>query len=206
MGLRTSRADANFFSISNGIYQWYAGTPDARAAAVLPYPLVFGPDSKTYRWASYLKICDGTNGLRLGGVVITQGDENTADFNNEVSDTSLSGEFGFGGGRGQQVFTLKGGCRNIRLWGIIYSKGDNADVVIDAWSDQSDKLCGGTDLSGLIRADGQPITIILGRFGSKVDAYPASYRVLFWKSLGYRFYWLGKWAAVKLGLIKGVQS
>ncbi len=209
--LRTSAADINYLSVSNGVWGLCEGSP---------YPTSLGgePDWATFSlcpeqpraFASILKICDTTHGLRLpapgtGLIRIAQAMENTADFNNGVLDVQLYAQFGWGGGFGDNVITIKGGCRDIKLWGVIYSHGREADVTIDAWSDQSDALCSGIDLSGLVRADGQPVTIILGRFGSKVAAYPASYQVLFWKSLGYKVYHIAKSAVVKLGFVKEVK-
>jgi hypothetical protein len=202
---RTSKADRNFFSISNGSYQWYAGTDSPEPADGPPDPLHFLPEDPQ-SWDAVLKICDETHDVWWGQrelVKIAQGRENAFDLNAKAHSITLAAEFGVGGGRGDNVVTIKGGCSQIRLSGIIYSTGNNADVVTDAWSDQSSDLVSGVLLSGLIRGDGKPVTIILGRFGSKIDGYPISYKVLFWKSLGYRLYWLGKWAAVKLGLMGG---
>lgn len=209
--LRTSAADINRLSCSNGIWgldegsdhaQTLPAQPDLHDAALCPA----NPQS----YAAILKICDGTRDLTLpavgqGFVQIAQGMENSVDLNNGAANITIHGEFGWGGGSGDQVITIKGGCQNIMLWGILYSKGNEADITLDAWSDQSSALVSGINLSGLTRVDGQPITIILGRFGSNVAAYPASYRVLFWKSLAYRVYWLAKAAAVKLHLIKGAK-
>lgn len=206
--IRTSKADSNLFSVSANTFQWFAGTPDVKQADGIPNPTVFTPkaaEAPSYIWATMLKVCDGTHSVVLNDLHVAQGDENALDCNNGVADCQLVGAWGEGGGTGQQVITVKGGCRNLRIWGIIYSKGLNADYVQDAWADQSQELCSRIDLSALSRADGQPVTIILGRFGSSIEHYPASYRVLFWKSLGYKLYWLGKRAAVKLGLIKGVK-
>ncbi len=207
MSTRTSAADLNLLSCSANVWGLNEGGPNALTLSGQPVPLddaLVTPDPQAY--SSILKVCDGSHDLRLsspnnGVLQIQQGRENALDINNRVERVQVYAEFGFGGGSGDNVLTVKGGSRDIKLWGPIYSRGLNADYVQDAWSDQCADLCSGIDLSGLTRADGQPVTIVLGRFGSKVDRYPASYRVLFWKSLGYRLYWLGKRAAVALHLL-----
>ena len=202
---RTSKADYNRLSCSNNIWGLNFASPQAETLAHMPEPLELTPDNAS-DYDTLLKICDNSHDIWLGQrelIQIAQGRENAVDLNNRAHNITLSAAFGVGGGRGDNVITIKGGCSQIRLSGIIYSTGNNADVVTDAWSDQSSDLVSGVLLSGLVRADGKPVTIILGRFGSKIDGYPISYKVLFWKSLGYRLYWLGKWAAVKLGLMGG---
>jgi len=202
MSTRTSKADANYFSVSNGTYQYFAGTDKVQSVDYPPSPLIFGTDANE-SWDTYVKVCDGTKGLQWAGLRAKQGNENSLDLNNRVENCQLAGDWGWGGGAGDQVITVKGGCHDISIGGVIWSRGNNADYVQDAWSDQSSDLCLGIDLGVLTRADGQPVTIILGRFGSKIAVYPPSYRVLWLKSWGYSLYWLGKRVAVKLGLIKG---
>jgi hypothetical protein len=196
----TSKHDANWFSVSNNTFQFFAGTDKVAQAEGIPNPPIFGSDAPG-AWDTYLKICDGTHDLKISGICAKQGMEGTVDFNNGAHHVALAGDFGWGGGSGDQVVTLKGGCHDISLAGVIYSRGNEADIVIDAWSDQSRELCYNIDLSNLTRADGQPITIILGRFGSTVAHYPPSHKVLWWKSIGYRAYWLAKRAAVALHLL-----
>lgn len=206
--IRTSAADVNLLSVSNNIWGTNEGSTAAITLPSQPSPLQDALDTITPQsYSSILKIADGTHDLDLpetGYLDIAQGAENVVDFNNQVTNVTLHAHFGVGGGQGDQIVTVKGGCSNIKLNGFIYSTGRNADVVLDAWSDQSSALVSGIDLSGLARVDGQPVTIILGRFGSKIDHYPVSYRVLWWKSLCYKVYYLAKAAAVKLHLIKGV--
>lgn len=204
---RTSKADKNLFSVSANTYQWFSGTDHPEPAAGPPDDFVFTSDDPQV-WDSCLKIANGTHDIWWGQrdlVRIGQGQENALDINSSSSNIAIAAEFGWGGGRGDNVITIKGGARDIRLSGPIFSTGNEADVTLDAWSDQSSKLVSGVNLAGLFRADGKPVTIILGRFGSKVNSHPASYKVLRWKSLGYSAYWLAKWVAVKLGLIKGLK-
>lgn len=207
MSTRTSAADINYLSVANGIWGLNEGSYYAQTLDAQPSPLNLMPaDPQSY--SAILKVCDGAHDLTLpasgqGYIDIAQGMENAVDLNNACENITISAYFGWGKGTGDQVITLKGGCKNVKLQGVIYSTGREADIVIDAWSDQSSALVTGTDLSCLTRFDTQPIEIILGRFGSKIDHYPYAYKVLFWKSLGYRIYWLAKWAALKLGLFGG---
>ncbi len=201
---RTSAADINRLSCSANVWGWDEGSDYATAAEPPPVDgLSLRLADLSVQYSSYLKVCDGSSWVTLSKAVIEQGSENAVDFNAGASHCAIQAEFGSTGRVGDQVITIKGGCSHIAIAGTIYSKGREADVVLDAYSDQSAELVSGIDLSGLVRADGQPVTIILGRFGSKVDFYPASYKVIFWKSLGYRVYWLCKRAAVKLGLFGG---
>ncbi len=200
MSTPTSKHDANLFSISANQLQWYAGTPNATPADAIPNPPIFGTDAPG-SWDTYLKICDGTHDLQLAGIYVKQGNENAVDLNNGAHHCAFAGDLGWGGGSGDNVITIKGGCHDITFGGVIYSRGNEADVTLDAWSDQSHDLCSNIDLSNLTRADGQPLTIILGRFGSKVAHWPPSYRVLWWKSWCYRAYHMVKRAAVALHLL-----
>ncbi len=194
---RTSKADANYFSISNGTYQWYAGTDQAKPAEYAPAPFVLLPDSPQ-SWDAIAKVCDGTHGVHLNEVRIAQGRENSVDLNVSVRDMSIVGDFGAGGGVGDQVLTVKGGCSRIVLHGVCHSSGRNADVVIGAWSDQCFDPSTDLDFRYLSHADGRPLTFILSRC-SRVKL-PEGAKVLRWRSIGYSLYWWAKWLAVKVGL------
>ncbi len=196
--IRTSAADINRLSCSANVWGWDEGSDHAAPAESPPSVGLNLRATGPTHYSSYLKLCDGTIGVALTSAVIEQGLENAVDFNARASDCFVMAEFGSTGMTGDQVVTIKGGCSNIAVAGTIYSHGREADVTLDAWSDQSSVLVSGIDLSGLTRADGQPVTIILGRFGSKVDAYPASYRVLRWKSWGYAAYHVVKTAYVAI--------
>lgn len=204
---RTSKADANYYSISANTYQWFAGTPQAKSDDAPIKQLILDPE-KPQDWDAILKVSDGTEQLYLppagtGLCQIAQGRENSVDVNNRVRDVSFNGEFGWGGGEGDQVITVKGGSHDLKFWGIIYSVGRNADVVLGAWSDQCHDQSYNLDFSDLIRADDHPITFVLSRcHGVKL---PPGAKVLWWKSLCYSAYWWAKLVAVKLGLMKGVK-
>lgn len=207
--LRTSAADRNFLSISNGIWEWYSGTDTAKPAERPPLLRLIPSDLKS--WAACFKVCDGTSDLIFEYIEIAQCDENSVDLNNHVKKCKFSGSFGTQGNVGQQVLTIKGGCEDIEFSGYICSDGINAHVVIGAWSDQSFNVSSNLDFSRLDHITGKKLTFILGRVNNPIRALfgrpsdiilPKNAKVLFWKSLGYQIYWWGKWVAVKLGFFK----
>ncbi len=199
MSARTSRADLNYLSCSKGVWQAYAGTDHAEAAAPLPsYGGVVRPMVPS-EWDAVLKIADGTSGLNLTGLEVAQGRENSIDCNSLVHDCSFEGDFGVDGGEGQQVITTKGGCYRVRYAGVVHSSGNIADVVCAAWSDQSHALTTDIDYSGLTHVSGRPLTFVLSR--CRRVKLPPRALVLWPKSVGYELYWYGKFAAVKLHII-----
>lgn len=195
---RTSRADANYFSISAGTYQWYAGTPKAQPADYAPDPFVLLPESPQ-SWDAIAKLCDGTSGIHLNGVQIAQGRENALDLNNGAHDIALVGEYGVGGGQGDQVITVKGGCHDIVIHGVIHSAGRTAHVTIGSWSDQCHEQSHHLDFSHLTHSGPGPLTFVLARCHHV--KLPEGAKVLRLKSLGLSCYWWLKLAAVKLHIL-----
>ena len=193
---RTSKADRNYLSISQNTYQLYAGTDHPESIETLPSPLLILRDGE--KWDSYLKVSNSM-GLSLEGQM-PQGMENALDCNNRTRDSSIIAAFGMGGGEGDNVITVKGGCKNLTVAGVIHSNGRVADVTAGAWSDQCYDRSTDLDFSGLTRADGKPVTFVLARC-SRVKLPPRA-KVLRLKSLGYEVYFWLKWAAVKVGLFK----
>ena len=201
--VRTSRADHNFISCSEGIWQKYAGTDVAEPCAPLQSHGGRVDTATPGDWDAMLKVSH-TTGLTLTGLEVAQGRENSLDLNNRCSDISLEGDWGWGDsgvGTGDQVITVKGGCQRIAISGAVFSRGKNAAVVIGAWSDQSHDCSTDLDFTGLRSAHAdQPLTFILAR--CKRVKLPEGAKVLRWKSLGYSCYWWAKWCAVKVGLFR----
>ncbi len=203
MSTRTSKVDANWFSISNNIIQLRAGTEGAETMGELAPGSVIRqiPDSPD-TWDAYLKVCDNTNGLTFNDVVVRQGQENAIDCNNKATNCSFNGDIGLGGVKGgDQVVTVKGGCSKLTFSGTIYSQGTEAHVVVGAYADQSYDRCTDLDFTNLRHANGQPLTFILCRC-DRVKLPPDA-KVLKWKSACYWVYFWVKRAVVKLGLIGG---
>lgn len=193
--LRTSKADLNYCSITESSVLWYAGTP-AAAEGPLVYPLTFLPPTPK-NWDSSLKL-SGAKGVRLAGVRAEQCRENVLDINYS-KDCILEGQWGYGGGIGNQTITIKGGSHNISIKGTIGSDGERATVVVGAWSDQSTATTHDLDLSLLRHSTGRSITVILGRVNSPLRSIlfrrspdillPSNARIKIWASLGDLIYW-----------------
>ena len=212
MSTRTSKADYNYYSLTPEGATLFAGSdhatptelpPEHGACFLPPSPEEYDAIFKTSR----------IDGVKLTGMLVSQGRENALDANDNCRNSSFEGEFGLdGSGRigGDQIITTKGGCHDIRYAGTLWSKGRRADVVIGQWSDQSQETTHHIDYSGLSHADGAPVTFILSRVNSPVMAalghpkdikLPKNAKVLFWASIGDQIYWWAKFAAVKLHLL-----
>lgn len=195
---RTSRADRNYLSVTPEGCTLWAGTDRAIPAACPTDGEVIAPDAG--------ESCDAVlklsrlQGGQVAGLLVAQGGENSLDCNSQCRDCQLEGAWGTGGGEGDNVITVKGGCERLTISGFIYSRGRNADVVVGAWSDQCHSKSVDLDFSGLARRDGQPVTFILAR--CKRVKLPPGTKVLRLRSLGYSCYWWLKFAAVKLGLFR----
>lgn len=209
MSTRTSKADLNYLSCSNGIWGLNEGSDAAQNLPSEPDWSTFSLTPANARdYASLLKICDNSRDLSIpkpstGLLAIAQGQENAVDVNNRVANLNLVARFGAGGGEGDNVITVKGGSHDLRFWGVIHSSGREAEVTVGAWSDQCHDQSYNLDFSGLVHEDGQPVTFILSRCHDV--KLPPGARVLRWKSLCYSAYWWLKLAAVKVGLIREVK-
>lgn len=200
--IRTSAADINLLSCSANVWGLNEGSDHAQTLDKQPDPVSLMPEVPS-AYSSLLKICDGTHDIILpapgtGYLDIAQGMENSVDFNNRVSNVTVAAHFGQGGGTGDQVLTVKGGCHDCRFTGFIHSEGHNAMVVVGNWSDQCFDESYNLDFTHLVRADDEPITFILSRCHD--IQLPPGAVVLKWKSLGYSAYWWFKRAYV--GILK----
>lgn len=112
------------------------------------------------QFSSLLKIthCRRVTGIQ---VLVPQGTENAMDLD-DVESAVIDGHFGFGPVKGDQVITIKGGCRNFRVTGILHSRGTrSADIEIGNWFDQNQRLTS----SGILdfrHADGGKIRVAIG--------------------------------------------
>ena len=208
--LKTGLLDKNYLSISENQGEWYSGTEQPHPASP-PYPKSLYP-VRPEEWADILKI-SRSHDVSLTDMSIAQGHEDVADFNNECSNCLLIGRFGNSlSDYHSQIFTVKGGCREITIGGEILSQpGSMADVVVGGWSDQSYAPSTDLDFSELTRPEAnKKVTFVFGRVVNPIRAalgrptgikLPKKAKVLFWKSLGLQAYWYGKriyvWAVVK---------
>lgn len=145
--------DINFFSIYANTYTIDAGSNDAKPTDTLP--TVFNPDNPE-RYSDILKLSH-IDGLSLSGIRVIQGREDAVDIN-ICRNVTLAGEFGGGSVNGSQVFTVKGGSKNITLSGTCHGHR----IEIGNWSDQSNDLTENVTLN-LRSIDGKPINVSVGR-------------------------------------------
>jgi hypothetical protein len=209
--MRTSKKDVNYFSISQNQCEYFSGSGAAQPGQV-PTPPVFSP-LYPLDYDAILKISNSTD-IILNDVEVAQGRENSVDCNNYARNSSVSGLFGVGGEKGDQVFTIKGGSNNLKFAGTIFSSGKKAHIVIGEWSDQSFETSYNIDLSELKTHDGSPVTVIVSRvnnpilsaFGKSKDIkFPANFKVLTTISLLEQAYWWIKLFFVKTGIIKYIK-
>lgn len=164
--IRTAEKDVNYLSFNSASIVWKAGTDEEFDLGDVPIdtlanPLVLvPPDPKVYD--SILKLSRRSNTV-LTNVRAAQGKENCVDINNETVDCALHGEWGVEGTEGEQVFTIKGGSRNVTISGTIHSSGTDTDIEIGCWSDQSTKPVSNIDLSGLSRPNSLVLRVVFGR-------------------------------------------
>lgn len=209
-----AQPDRNYYSLTRDGATWFAGTPDVRDA-VPPYDGMQLVPEEPKAWETAFK-CSGRTDTHLNDLVVAQCKENALDCNNGTAHCSFSGDWGWVGNSGEQVFTIKGGSHHIVLVGAVYSCGTRADLFIGAWSDQSTEVSQHLDAERLTLSRArprQPFTVILCRVNQPWLAWvgrapkdiklPEGARVLKLKSLGAQIHWVAKLAAVKLGLIKG---
>lgn len=209
MSTPTSAADTNYFSVATNVAYYTLGQ-----AVAIPSPLILTP-SNPASYDAILKVCDGTSGLFLLGLSVSQGMENAIDCNNGAHHCAFNGNIGVPVGAGlptipDQVITVKGACHDLLFKGTLHSRGRIAEIVVGAWSDQSHDSAYSLDFSQLAHSDGQLIRFVFGRvkhpllalIGHAPDiALPRGAKVLFWKSLGEMAYWWGKWILVKAGVL-----
>lgn len=202
MSVRTSRADKNVLSWSGDTVMWYMGTIAPQPCSQVPAEVL--PDDPR-EWDSTLKVSGVgppiNGGVWVSHIIAGQCRENVLDINHS-NGVYIDGVFGRAGETGEQVVTIKGGSRNVRLRGVIQSNGTRATITLGQWSDQSTELSRDIDLSGLYRVDGEPITVIMARVDRSSVKLPPKVKLLWWKSLAYTAYWWLKLAAVKAGLFR----
>ena len=186
--IRTSRAEKNYFSISENIAEWFAGTEGVKPHdGAIPSALVPIVPSD---WDAILKVSKST-GLYFNDLVVSQGRENVIDCNNGASFCSFAGDFGRkDDSSGDQVITVKGGSNNLTFIGSIHSpKPSRADIVIGAWADQSYEKSYNLDFSGVSRSNGEPVTVIVSWAHRDTIKLPSNCKELKLQSFLYTVYW-----------------
>lgn len=202
---------SNAVSISSGIVSFGAGGVNPQWIPILPSPLIIDPaalfiplpSGYSVNPATYdaiLKVSDNTSNLTLTGVSVAQGYQDSLNLNNHASSNHIVGDFAMSGPAGLRVITIKGGSSNNVIAGVIHQAGTSETVKLGDWSDQSYDLSTNNDLSGLVMADGSPVTVAVGRATS--TKLPANCKVLWVTSIELKLYWWVKWLARKITGIK----
>ena len=147
-----------------------------------------GANAKTAgAYDAILKMGNGLNGVTLTNVTVAQGFEDSFYANDHVSNVSVSGNFATSGAAGLRVITIKGGCTNIKIAGVIHQHGTSEGVKADDWADQSYDHSTNIDLTGLTAADGKPI-VVVARYGCGLTLGSSCKRAVL-SSIGLTTYW-----------------
>lgn len=173
----------NWLSISSGIAGLLEGTANPTSC---PLPINGAVIQPTQAVDAVLKICDTTNGLTLTGLQVYQGGEDSVNCQNQAHDIHLAGDFALGTVPGLQAFTIKGGCYDVTISGVVHQHGTYSTVTIGEWSDQFQGTTHDVDLSGLTMSDGTPIIVVMAQ--SDNVKLPPGAKVLFWASLELKAY------------------
>lgn len=142
--------------------------------------------------SSMLKISHSSHifGVNLS---IPQGDENAVDID-VCEDVAIAGFFGDPGVECDQVVTVKGGSRRIRVAGIVRTTQTRrkAHVQIGNWMDQSYRASRDIALD-LERVDGGPVYVAIGWAVPFTTKLQGSCKLLVWESVRLKAYWIAKY-------------
>jgi hypothetical protein len=180
----------NYLSCSNGNWGYYDGSAKAVPLPYMPLPLNLRPTAPL-TYDVILKIADGTAGLELIGLEVSQGYEDSVNIANKASGLHLLGDFGLGEGQGLRCITIKGGVRSVIISGRIMNRGSNCDIRIGDWIDQTTVPCHDIHLVGMSHIDGKRIRVIRN-FRDEAFLSP-NCKLLLWQSLGLTAYWYFKY-------------
>lgn len=129
--------------------EWNGKSVDWADKALAPGPEI----SDTLKFTSSLRGFSGRFGTVVGGR------EDCADFNDHCDGVTVSARWM---PKGKYAFTVKGGCKGVRIEGEIDGHGSEVDIDLGNVSDQSDDLTGPVEIN-LIHVGGEPITFrVLG--------------------------------------------
>lgn len=181
--LTNSDHQLNYLSISSGIAGLWEGGPDAQPC---PLPVDGQIIQPTNICDASLKICDSTQGLTLTGIQVYQGLMDSLNCQNQAHDLVLQGDFALGDSPGLQALTIKGGCYNIKISGVIHQAGTYSDCTINEWSDQCLTPAHDIDLTGLTMSNGQSVRIVAANLTNV--KLPLGAKILLFKSLELKVY------------------
>ena len=199
----------NYFSVINNPdgslgYVIDAGLPTQHSVFALPDPPLFNQPEASYD--AILKV--NANYFILKNGLISQGVEDSLNIANNSRSCMVDATYGYGGGQGLRVITVKGGCQGICLSGMIQEHGTSywdGDVSIDDWIDQTYNPSGQIDLSGLSSMDGKKVKVVANLRTGHISYGPNCQLALI-PTLWRTAYWWFKWAVRKVLGIKVGQS
>ena len=190
----------NYFSATAGGFGLYEGSDHETAATGFPADLTFLPPNPETVDA-VLKICDVFGPAKLIGVFVSQGHEDSVNFQNGAHDIVITGDISVAGAPGLRCITDKGDCQNITygLPGrplVIHQHGTECDIDLGNWSDQNYGTTPARDLTNVAMADGSKVRVRLGhavwpKHGSNVEIVAGETieeKIYFWFKRAIRFF------------------
>lgn len=189
------RPDINYLNVGTQASVSDSGTPNQ---VITPNNLM-NWDLSLIDGSKYASIVKLTSGIVFSqdGMNISQGLENSVDINNHAN-VLISGVFGTPDNTiGDQIISVKGGSTAI-IRGYLSGRGkrNQADILIDNWSDQS--FSGSTvNLLALSHTDGKKIRVVLRYGASKVELGEYA-EVMKFASIKMTAYWWIKYIVRKI--------
>lgn len=126
------------------------------------------------------------------------GKENAIDMNRECAAIRVEDAMLFGGD--QCAVVIKGGSQDITLSRVTIALVEPAsacDIELGGWSDQSTAMTRRVTLNEVRRLDGCPVRIVLGH-AERPLILGGNCRILFWRSVGMKVFWLARWLQTKI--------
>ena len=118
-----------------------------------------------HNYASTVKLTDGIHDQVIDNLKIAQSTETSVDMD-WATNMEVSGDFGLGPVRGDNILRAKGGYRHIKFRGQLHSRGqrNGIDIELGDWFDQNYAISRTCDLTGILpHADGQgPNRVAIG--------------------------------------------
>ena len=173
---------------TDGIYD------PSNATSILAKQLGANPTAPA-SYDAILKLSDSLANVTLTNVQIAQGYEDSLNLNSHISNVTVAGQFSTTGPQGLRVITVKGGCSNINISGVVHQHGSSETVKVDDWSDQTYNSSTGIVIN-LTATDGKAIKVI-ARYGCGLTLQGACKRDVI-GSLELTAYWWVKWLARKI--------
>lgn len=142
-----------------------------------------------------LKFSNASN-IRARGLVVRGGRENAVDLNRRCRDVDISDSRLIGGGHCFVV--IKGESANVSLRHITLEEPQGrADIELGGWSDQAFGKTTRVILQDVVRADGKPVRVVVGR-ADRPTVIGGNVKVLLLQSLVLKAFWWTKYIYFRL--------